>query len=375
MQVSLKYCDEYELQKVKTVIKQSIDSLGGLTITPNETILIKPNLLTRKKPEDAATTHPVVVHAVAEILIEQGAKVVIGDSPGGPFSPMYVNSVYKATGMTEVAEKTGAMLNENFEGFDCQNPKGKLLKKIRMVSMVEKIDKIICIAKLKTHGMMTYTGAVKNMFGLIPGVAKAEFHLNMPDYEDFSDALIDICLAKEPILSIIDGIVGMEGNGPGSGTPVNSNVIFMSKSPYHLDMAACNFIGLSIQDVPMLRKIEERGLARLEEIKYIGDANFNNKPYKLPESKGSTNKTSVFLPSFIKKFLARFVQTRPLFNLNTCNGCQVCKENCPAKIIKMVNNKPNLDYKDCIRCYCCQELCPRMAITIKRPRLSKILRL
>jgi len=290
-----------------------------------------------------------------------------------------LTGVYRATGMEAAATETGAELNKNFGGFMAENLDGLLLKKLTLTDMINDADKIINVAKLKTHGMMTFTGAVKNMFGLVPGVTKAEYHLNMPDYDNFSDALIDVCLACKPTLSFIDGIVGMEGNGPASGTPVHTGAVLASASPYHLDQVACKLIGLEIEDVPMLRRMAARNMIDKDmlDIEFTSErlSRFQTKPYIPPKSMGAMNLTNPKIPAFAKKFIARHIQTRPVFHKDLCNGCAICKEACPVDIIKINENKASLDYKDCIRCYCCQELCPRRAVTIHRPGLSRLLRL
>ena len=381
MIVSMRYCEDYEYERLRSVLHESVQSLGGWEpyIKPGQKVLLKPNLLAKRKPEEAATTHPMFVQALAALLIEYGVSVVIGDSPGGPFTVGIMNGIYKATGMEAAAAATGAVLNRNVGGYETVNPGGVIMKHLTLAAMLKDVDAVICVAKLKTHGMMTYTGAVKNMFGVVPGIAKAEYHLNMPDYDVFSDVLIDICVASNPVLSFIDGIVGMEGNGPMAGTPVKTHAVLASPSPYHLDMAACRLIGLAPADVPMLRRIAHRGMAKddMSDIEFAGDPYeaFGCRPYKAPATRGVMNIVNFKIPKFVKNFLARHVQTRPVFDLNVCNGCAVCREACPAKIIEIKNGKAKLDLKDCIRCYCCQELCPKKAIAIHRPKLSRIMRL
>ena len=381
MKVSMQYCKTYNYEEVRTALQTTVTALGGWEpyIQPGQKVLLKPNLLAKRKPEEATTTNPIFVQALAGLLIEYGAQVIIGDSPGGPFSARMMRGIYKATGMEAAAAETGAVLNQNFEGYEAENPKGLIMKRLTLTSMLKDADAVICVAKLKTHGMMTYTGAVKNMMGLVPGVAKAEYHLNIPDYDAFSDALIDICIAANPVLSFIDGIIGMEGNGPAAGTPVETGAVLASPSPYHLDMAACKLIGLAPNDVPMLRRMVARGMVKedLSDIEFTGEPfeKFTNCPYEPAKTKGVMNMTNPKIPEFVRRFVARYVQTKPVFDLAVCNGCAVCQESCPAKIIDMVDGKATLDYKDCIRCYCCQELCPKKAITIHRPKLSRLLRL
>ena len=377
MKVSVRRCDDYDYDSVKHEIEASIAKLGGLDVfvNPGETVLLKPNLLTKKRPEEVTTTHPVFVRAVADILLQHGAKVVIGDSPGGPFSNAMLNAVYKSTGMTQIENETDAVLNRNFGVFAKDNPSGMIMKKPILTDMLNDVDKVINLAKLKTHAMMTYTGAVKNMFGLVPGVTKLEYHLNISDYGAFADALIDICVAAKPVLSFLDGIVGMEGDGPAAGTPVKSGIILASACPYHLDVAACKIIGLDTLDVPVLKRIAARGMAGEPEYTCETPESLMLAPYAPATTKGIENLASPGIPNFVRKFVARYVQTRPIFVKNNCDGCGMCKDACPVKIITFRGGLPHLDYKDCIRCYCCHELCPKKAVKIHRPFFSRFLRL
>ena len=377
MKVSVKKCATYDYELVKKTIETCLSELGGLEafVKPGETVLLKPNLLTKKRPDEAVTTNPVFVKAVADILLHFGAKVVIGDSPGGPFTNTLLGTVYKSTGMTWISNETQAVLNKNFGTFTKENPDGLIMKKPTLTDMLNDVDKVVNLAKLKTHAMMAYTGAVKNMFGLVPGVAKLEYHLNISDYDAFADALIDICIAVKPALSFIDGIFGMEGDGPAGGTPVNSKVVLASACPYHLDVAACKFIGLASNDVPILRRLEARGM--VGPIDYTGETpeSLRLTPFVPASTKGVMNLASPKIPNLLKKFIARYVQTRPVFVQKKCNGCGMCKNSCPAKIIEISDGLPKLDYKDCIRCYCCHELCPNKAVKIHKPLLSKFMRL
>lgn len=378
---SLLPCDSYDYNKVYAVLAQTIKNLGGLEpyINPGERVLLKANLLMKKKPEEAATTHPVFIKALANLLLAYGAEVVIGDSPGGPFNAPLINSVYKTTGMTKIAEETKATLNTNFNSFKKENPKGLIMKRLTLTDMINDTDKIICVAKLKSHAMMTFTGAVKNMFGMVPGIVKAEYHLNIPDYDHFADMLIDVCLCTDPVLSFIDGITGMEGHGPSAGTPVGTHVVLASNSPYHLDQAACHIIGLGAKDVPVLKRLQERKIiGELSDINFVGDRpeNFIMPSFEIVSGKKPLNVRDSNLPDFVKSFVSKHLQSRPVVYDTDCTGCAVCKEACPVKVIEILpSRKAQIKYRECIRCYCCQELCPQKAIKLYKPRMVKMLRL
>ncbi len=376
--VSLIRCDDYNYEKVKSVIESSIENLGGLEkhINPGEKVLLKLNLLMKKNPEEAVTTHPVFVKALAKTLVDHGAEVIIADSPGGPFNSNVLKGIYKVCGIEEIAKEVGAKLNFNTNSVEIKNEDGVLLKRITAIEVLKEVDKVISVSKLKTHGMMTFTGAVKNMFGIVGGLEKAEYHVRMPNYKDFSNALVDICVASKPVLSFMDGIVGMEGAGPSGGEPRKIEAVIASTSPYHLDVVATNIIGLKSNKVPTIQRSIERGLCKgtLEDIELKGEeiADFAVKDFAIPEAR-SINLLEGKLPKFMGDIINDLLQPRPVFLHDKCIGCSDCAENCPPRVIEMTDKRPVVDLEGCIRCFCCQELCPVKAIDIHRPLLMKLL--
>ncbi|MBB6214581.1 uncharacterized protein (DUF362 family)/Pyruvate/2-oxoacid:ferredoxin oxidoreductase delta subunit [Anaerosolibacter carboniphilus] len=376
--VSLVRCEDYAYEKVKEAIQQSLKHLGGIEkyIQPGDKVLLKLNLLMKKRPEEATTTHPSFAKALAEILRDYGADVIIGDSPGGPFNESALRGVYKACGIEEIAKDVGAKLNYNTGVVEIKNENGLLLKKITAIEVLKEVDKVISVSKLKTHGMMMFTGAVKNMFGIVAGLEKAEYHVRMPNNVDFSNALVDICLASKPILSFMDGIVGMEGAGPSAGEPRKIGAVIASESPYHLDVVATSMIGLTPTKVPTIQRCVERGLClgNLQDIELIGGVieEFIMKDFKIPEIRG-LDLLEGKLPKFLRDILNELMQPKPIFAHDRCVGCSDCAENCPPRVIEMKDKKPNVRLDECIRCFCCQELCPVKAVEIHRPLLMKLL--
>ncbi|QXM05592.1 DUF362 domain-containing protein [Crassaminicella indica] len=376
--VSLLECKDYEYSKLRACMKKAFEHLGGIEkyISKGETVLLKVNLLMKKRPEEATTTHPNFVKALAEELIEYGAKVIIGDSPGGPFNKKILKGIYKVCGYEDIVKDLPVVLNYNTNSVEISNDKGLILKKITAIEVLKEVDKVISVSKLKTHGMMMFTGAVKNMFGVVAGLEKAEYHVRMPNNVDFSNALVDICLASKPVLSLMDGIVGMEGAGPSAGDPRDVGVILASTSPYHLDIVATRIIGLEPIKVPTIERCIERGLCKgdFEDIKLIGDdiEKFILNDFAVPEIR-SLDLLEGKLPKFLRDIINGLLQPKPVFLHDQCIGCSDCAKNCPPKVIKMVHNKPIVNLDECIRCFCCQELCPVKAINIHRPLLMKLL--
>ncbi len=378
MLVSVHKCTNYNYYNVKQSILKNIQDIGGLEnyLNKNDKVLLKINLLMKRKPEEATTTHPIFIKALAEILIEYGCSVVIGDSPGGPFNERILKSIYKYNGIEDIANEVGATLNYNCNSFTSKNNDNFLLKSFIATDMLNDVDKVISVSKLKTHKMMTFTGAVKNQFGTVPGINKAEYHVNLPTYDKFADALIDICQSSNPVLSFMDGVEGMEGEGPSSGTPRNVNVTIASPSPYHLDKVACTLINLPFEKVPTIKRCIERNICKkdLSDVELICD-NFE----KLKINDFRIPKTSLVIfnhervPTFVKSFFNKNVQPQLIVDKDMCIGCTVCEKNCPAEVIDIKNNVPEFDLKGCIRCYCCQELCPKRAITVKRPLALRLI--
>lgn len=369
--VNIVRCADYKFENVRRAVYEVLDGIEPIKykITKGSKVLVKTNLLMRKNPDDAVTTHPAVVESIVRYLQDIGCKVIIGDSPGGPFTEWNLRAVYKAAGMMEIAERTGCELNYDTSYVEISNPDAKRLKTMQIIKVVREVDFVISAAKLKTHGMMTYTGAVKNLFGVIPGLVKADYHLRLNSVNNFADHLVDICEAVKPLFSIIDGIEGMEGDGPSAGEKRHVGLLMASENPYALDTVASGIIGIEPMAVPTIRAAKERRLfngdlrdvringVRLDEIRID--------PFKLPNST-NVNFVGGRVPKFAEKFLLNSLRPRPEFNYDLCVSCGDCKRSCPPGIIDMSSGKPVPDLSKCIRCFCCHELCPKRAVRIKK---------
>ncbi len=379
MKVSLRACRSftYEYDQVRQSIEKSIADLGGLGtyIQPGQRVLLKVNLLMKKKPEEATTTHPVFVEALADILVAHGSSVLIADSPGGPFTEGALRGVYRVGGYEPIGQKDQIELNWNVEGREVANPNGKILKRMTITSFLDDVDHVISVSKLKTHGMMKFTGAVKNMFGTIPGLIKAEYHVKMPELQDFGEMLVDVCAQANPVLSFMDGIVGMEGAGPSAGDPRPVGVVLASTSPYQLDVVASRLVGINPMEVPTIERSIAREWASLETgpDMMLGDdpGQFTLKDFVVPAIGNADFLKN--MPGPIRAIGEALLRPKPVFRHKDCIGCGECAEACPAKVIDMKDRKPYVELSGCIRCYCCQELCPAKAVDIHRPVLMKLM--
>ena len=369
-------CDSYNSDLVKAQVRRIFDELNvSDKIFKGAKVAIKPNLLMKKDISTATTTHPVVLEQVILYLQNLGAEVVIVESPGGPYNKTMLKRVYDGCGITEVAERTGATLNYDLSQSEADVENFSMMKKVTVLSPLVDADVVINIAKLKTHGMMVYTGAVKNMFGSVPGVLKAEYHMRYPDYNNFANALIDVFLAIKPSINLIDGIDGMEGHGPSSGTVRHIGVIMGSEDAFSMDVVATNIIGLDVERIPILNCAVERNICpkNISEVELCGDI---SKDFKLDNYEMPNIETSAILNvqgSKVFGWISKYLVPKPKVIKTGCVGCGECASSCPAKTIEMKDKKAIIDTSKCIKCFCCQELCPKGTIKIVKPMVSKLI--
>lgn len=373
--VSIECCNSYDEETVYQAVEKLMDHLGGWKhfISPGKRVAIKPNLLMFKKPEEAATTHPSVVKAVISQVQKAGGIVTIAESPGGPYNTSMLKRVYRTTGVESVADETGAILNYDLRVSNIIQEQAKYIKQLEILKPLAEADIIINLPKLKTHTMMTYTGAIKNMFGAVAGTAKADLHLRMPDYKKFADSLIDVYLSVKPMLNLMDAIDGMEGYGPTNGNPRHLGILLASADGFALDAAALRVIQLPAEKVPVMFNAQKRGLLD-EEISILGEKieNISVMDYNIPLL-SDTERVDKFNRGLMK-MVKQWLRPRPVIQKNLCVQCGNCAKNCPPKVITLEKGKlPVIDYKNCIRCFCCHELCTYDAISIHRNAISRVM--
>jgi len=371
--ISLASCKSYAPEELKTALLKIFADLGGIEkyVTAGTKVVLKPNLVMGKSPAACATTNPEFIRQLAVILKEHGAMLFIAESPGGPYTSERLASVYRACGITEVAAETGIVLNKKTETVKKENPGGKFLKTIELIKPLAEADFIINLPKPKSHGQMTYTGAVKNMFGAVAGIFKADYHMRMSEYDTFANAIIDIFLCVKPKLNIMDAVMGMDGNGPTNGKPKHIGLLCAGEDAFALDLAMLNILGLDPQKVPvmkqgMLRDLCARNISEIE-IKGEVPEKFYVDGFRFP----AVRSINFFRAYFLLRPFARFFEPYPDFVHGKCVSCDECAQSCPAEIITMKDKKPYVDLTECVRCFCCQELCPADAVEIKRSLVHK----
>ena len=369
-------CREYDEEKIHMLLKQGLDFLGGVeTLIPKDAkILLKPNLLKKAEVEKAVITHPVVVGAFAGILRESGYEnIVLADSCGHGTT----QAVIRGTGMDTYLEKYHIPAVDYSEGVKTAYPQGVQAKEFILPKELLEQDCVISLSKMKTHALERITGAVKNSYGFVYGFHKAKGHTQYPSADSFARMLIDLNKCVAPKLYVMDGIVAMEGNGPGSGDPVPMNVLLMSTDPVALDSVFSRLVYLKPEMVPTNYHGEKMGLGtwKEEEITLLttpdGEISMADAVKKYGNPDFNVDRTEVRKNIWTRMAGAlNIFQKKPYIEADKCVRCGICVQSCPVpgKAVDFRKGKdkpPVYDYKKCIRCFCCQEMCPKKAIKVK----------
>jgi uncharacterized protein (DUF362 family)/NAD-dependent dihydropyrimidine dehydrogenase PreA subunit len=378
-------CESYE--KADEKINELINMMGGISLfaKKGEKITLKANLLGAVPPEKAVSTHPSIVAAVGKLAKNEGAIPLIADSPGSGYlyNEATLKKLYKTCGMYDAAEQAGIDVNMDTGYERVSFPQGKLMKQIDVINPITQADAVINICKMKTHLYMHVTGAVKNHFGIIPGLSKVGFHAKLFDKERFADMLLDLSLYVAPRLTIMDAVLAMEGEGPGaSGTPRHVGLLLASTSDLALDVVAGEIMGLPNDNNPVLMAAKRREASpyKIEDVNVIGEelSSIKITNYKFPSTVKGFSKAVEKNPA-VRNLLKSALTKFPVVAKERCIGCGMCATACPQKMITLIPYKKKkvavINLKDCIRCYCCHELCPHKAIDMKSKFISKALKI
>lgn len=371
-------CDTYDPREVRAALTKALDSLGGLDwVKPGMRIGLKLNLCAAMKPETAATTHPVMAAELTRLLVERGATVVVGDSPGAPFTASSLNNVYRAAGL-KLVEEAGGELNHDFETLTVDYPQAKTIKNFFYSHWLTECDEIINFCKLKSHGLMGITAAVKNLYGVIPGFTKPEYHYRYPDPMAFANLQVDLNEFVRPRLCLCDAVDIMEGNGPTKGTPRHLGLLLAGTDPYALDRLGCYLLGVKEEENLILTAAKERGLLSPEPREILCTVT-DPAPWRIADFVRSGATTGWFVRSAEDPFVRRVVKNALYVLLRSkpaladgCTGCGHCARICPANAIMVVNQKAVIDRKKCVRCFCCQEFCPTGAMQVRRSPAARL---
>jgi uncharacterized protein (DUF362 family) len=358
--VAILRAERYDLDLITNKICEIFQLLGGLDkfISPDARVLIKPNLLSARRPEDAVNTHPVFVQAVIEIVKTKTENIAIGDSPGGYAD---YNKVLEESGMLEVARKTGVEIT--------RFSKTRVISGIPLAEEVLSADAVISLPKFKTHCLTLLTAGVKNCYGCIPGLHKSQLHKEYPKSEELAEIIVEVYRIVKPLLTIVDGIQAMEGDGPSSGNVRNAGIIVAGEDAFSVDAVLAYIMGIDPLMIPTNRAGENKnlGVVDLSRIEITGE---DIDKLKMPDFKLPNTSVLERIPKPVVKILGGLVKFYPEVIKEECRACGLCVRSCPAGAIRM-EKIASIDHKKCILCLCCHEICPYRAIEVKRSYLAR----
>jgi uncharacterized protein (DUF362 family)/Pyruvate/2-oxoacid:ferredoxin oxidoreductase delta subunit len=354
--VAIAPCRTYQQEELSQAIDSVIGNLGGLErfIKPGERVLIKPNLLSARTPEEAVDTHPEFIRAVVRKVKSLSSTVIIGDSPGG--FGKNTEEVYEVSGVRKVAEEEGVKLVK----FDTSRKVGRY----PVASCVLDADRVISLPKLKTHDVMLLTAAVKNMYGILPGIFKAEQHGLAPFAKDFASIIVDAYALRKPDLTLVDAVMSMDGDGPSRGRVRTTGFIIGSSDAVAIDSVLMKMVAKDPADLYTNSEAQRRGLgeSRLENIEILGEA----KDIAIDDFRFSRIRFLNTGPRFLLRLTKFLINFKIVIDNRRCTRCKLCQESCPADAIAMVDHSYKIDHTTCLLCLCCRELCPYGAVRVKR---------
>jgi len=369
--VAVQRCEDYEPERVKEAVRAAVAlCLEGRSLELGEgSVLVKPNVLAPRPPEDGVCTHPAVVSAVLAVLREAGAtELVVGDSSGGTgVRPDVTDRSLEASGIAEAAAAAGARVVafDREEPVLVPNPRGPGEAPLALSRVAVEAGCLVSLPKLKTHTLTLLTGAVKNLFGTVPGGAKREYHRRNPSVESFSNLLLDIVELLKPVLHVVDAVEAMQGSGPSAGSVRRVGLIVAGTDPVAVDAVLAAVMGVGPAEVPTTRLGAARGLgeADLDRIEVVGVplSEARVPGFRLPPGTRLISR----LPPGLTRWAVSLATTRPAFIAGRCTGCGQCVKNCPVDALRLTGGVPELSSEKCIGCFCCHELCPSQAVSIR----------
>ena len=365
--VSAARCDSYEESIVFQAVREAIRKIG-FELPEGKRVLIKPNIMSQNKPEQHTITHYSVINAICRLLKERNNDIFIGESIAF-YQKGLTQKAFETSGILQVAQKYEATLVE-FEKVDLVKiRKGEHevegLDELFIPSILLDVDMVINACKLKSHSAMRFSGAIKNMYGCLPGGYKQKIHQWVNSEFELSNVFIDIHKIIKPVLSIMDAIVSLDGGPTALGKPVNTGVVLASENPAALDIVAATMIGYKVDEIPMFIQAKRRGMIReFEDIQIIGEI----KPVQFRK----LVKEGVDRPYDNSSIFVKHTYVNLRIDTNHCNKCEKCITSCPVKAIHLKEKCVDLDTRQCINCYYCISICPNEAIKINPTLMNRL---
>jgi len=379
--ISLVSCTTYDEEILYSCVSDCLALLDfNLSDLKNARVGVKPNLLTSSPPGKAIVTHPNIFRVICRIVRESGGVPVLIESPA--VQPL--NRVLKKTGYMDIISEDGIEVADTEKTALLRSDRAVQYKSFEVIAELFNVDFIINLPKLKTHRLTHMTGAVKNLFGTVPGMRKARCHMKARTPDCFSGLLLDLyaCILTGferpvPMLHLMDAVTAMEGEGPGaSGNPRHVGLLIAGTDAVAVDRVAAEITGLDWGKIDTVKMGGERNLGEADPDR-IDIAGADLKEHIMTDFKvpGTSAGSSLMGMTFGSGIIRQLLIEKPVPDSHACTLCYQCMRICPAGAISESINKktPRFDLSRCIRCYCCMEVCPEAAITVKPGRLQWIM--
>jgi uncharacterized protein (DUF362 family)/Pyruvate/2-oxoacid:ferredoxin oxidoreductase delta subunit len=342
--------------EISEIIKNVFKLFGVGNKVKEKIILLKPNILGAFPPEKGVTTDPKIISAIVKELKKYKPKaIIVGDNSGSiHFDPF---KIAKITGILDASD--GCYSNIAKEVIEVK-VESKFLDELFISKIVKEADYVINVPKFKTHSLMTITGAIKNMFGIIPGGKKAKLHTLNRSVKEFAELLVDIYQIRIPDLNIMDAIIGMEGAGPTNGKIRIINKIISSDNGISLDSVMAVMMGLKPEIIELLQVAKKRNLGEID----ISNITIDGELKVISGFKTPNNGLLQRVRKTVSPHAFNYVAVKPIVDHKKCKICKRCIKVCPVSAMNLTNKFPEADRKKCISCFCCDEHCPYGAIIL-----------
>jgi len=365
--VSLVRCASYDPAALRQAMGRALEHLGGpgRFIRPGQKVLLKPNVMMPKPFGFAANTHPEFVRAVIGLFQGAGAEVWVGESSAGSQAGLTLTKkALAASGLDKVASETGArLINFDLDGVVTAKLGNRFAESVPIARAVRDADLVVSLPKLKTHTFANIiTGAVKNLYGCVPGQIKAEFHRRAPRPKEFFTIVRDVYGYIRPGLAIFDAVEAMEGNGPSAGSPRAVGLIIAGADSVAADAVASEVINVPSLRVMTTRLCHEAGLGAgdLKKIDLAGE------PLESVRVADFVKPTTAVVNPYLYRAILKLTETVPVIDADKCTRCRVCLQSCPMQAVSEKDGRMVIDRSLCIRCFCCAEVCQEQAVSPKR---------
>ena len=363
--VSAVGCESYDLDVVCGAMGAVLDQLGYV-LPRGQTVLIKPNVMSQNRPQQHTVTHYSVVAALCQLLADNGCRVQIGDSEAF-FERGMTRKAFRVTRLEQVAARYGACLVPFEEQPLVEVATGLAwLPHLYLPRALLDADVVINAPKLKSHSGMRLSGALKNMFGCVPGGHKQRIHVLSANAFELSDAFLTIHRLVRPALAVMDAVVGLDGGPAAIGRPVQVGRLLAATNAAALDVVACRIIGYEPSEVATLERAQASGM--------IGD--FNDVEV-LGTIEPHHFKRLVRGPIARSKDSDGFFVTATSVDLKVtaaCSRCRACIGACPVAAITDSGRRVAIDRQLCLNCYHCLAVCPEDAIRIDPSPMNSVVR-